>query len=395
MDQRLLEVLRELDAQRLDRRAFLKGLAGMAASAGVVLVSQGCAPAATPIPAATPTPAAPKIGGHLDVCVWEGYDDAAVAKPFTDEYGVTVGGTYIGSNEECFTKEKAAPGTFDAIGINLTYCESLYNAGLLLPVDLEIVTTWPDIIDTLQEQPYISYEGKPWLVPYIWGATCVNYNPEFVELPDTFEFKDIAFDDRWAGKMCITDDPAGMLILIGIMNGFEEPVTRITREQLRQNVELGIQLKERLVAIAPTFSDVTDMLVRGDAWLNLCGWEAVNKWAADAGATILSKHPVHSWSWSDGWMVTKNSDNVETAWAYVNQMTGPEAMATLTANMYCAPSNTKAFALLKGEVAEMFPREELEAALVNSPICPLPPDESEEYATMGEWQAAWEEIKAA
>ena len=401
MDERFLEALRELDSQKLDRRSFLRGVAAIAASAGVAMVSHGCAPAPTPTPAApptpadTPTPVAPKIGGQLDVCVWEGYDDPAVAKPFTDEYGVTVGGTYIASNEECFTKEKTAPGIFDAIGINLTYCESFYKGGLILPVDLEIVTTWPDSIENLREQPYINFEGKPWLVPSIWGTECVIYNPEFVELPEVFSLKDLMFDDRYKGRLIVNDDPLGMILTFGIESGFPDPVSRITKEQLQQVIDLGIRMKERLLTIAPSFSDATELMVRGDAWIQLKGWEAMIRWAMDSGVTLKNAFAKRSYSWCDGWMVTSNSDNIETAWAYIDQMTGPEAMALLAANMYCAPANSKSYPLLKDEVAEMFRLEKLEPALANSPIQPLFPDESDEYITLAEAMEAWEIIKTS
>lgn len=371
------------DPSRLSRREFLRLAALAGAAAGVSLVGAGCAPQAQ----------TSKIGGNLNMCLWEGYDDAEASKPFIDETGVVLSPTYIAINEDCFPKEKASPGTFDTVTINLTFADTFYNAGLLQPIDTSVVTTLPDIVDNLRNQPMITYEGKQWLVPYIWGVTSVSYNPQYVELPDQFEFKDIIFDDRYKGKIITMDDPTGMMNMMGILNGIYKGVNLIGRDQLKKHIETGKEVKQRLLAIVSSFSDVTDMLIRGDAWICLTGWEAVTKWAADRNAKLAHKYPQHSWSWSDGWMVTKASKNPQTAMAYINHMTSPESIAKLTENLYCAPANKKSFPLLSEATSAMFSLDMLSSALENAPINPLPPEQSEEYATNAETLAAWEEIK--
>jgi len=371
----------------MSRRDFLSLMTAAAASAGVIAVSAGCAPL---LGGAAGT----KIGGKLNLCVWQGYDDPKAAKPFTDKYQVVTTGTYMSANEECLVKETAAPGSFDNIALNMTYCPSFQKAGLILPVDLNVVKSWPDIIEGLRSQPYITIDGKPWLVPYIWGTTCVVYNPKKVTVPTGFEFKDLAFDDKLKGRITVLDDPAGSMIMISLMNGFKNP-TLITKDQLKQNVDLGKQLKSRLLSITSSVSDTSDAMVRGDSWVHLDGWEQITKAVIDGGGSAASAYPAHSWSWCDGWMVTSHSNNVATAWAYVNQMTSPEAMAIIGDDQFYAPSNKKAFPLLGQAAAAMFSITNLEPALAQSPVLPLPPDKSDQYSTFSDWQQAWSEIKGA
>lgn len=383
--QEFLDRFLATDPRSLSRREFLKAATLAAAAAGVSLVGCGGKPVSQ-------TEA--KIEGPVNMCLWEGYDDVEASKPFLDQFtGVKLQPTYISINEDCYPKEKASPGTFDIVTINLTFCETFYKAGLLQPTDTEIVKTLPDIIPELRNQPMITYENKQWLVPYIWGVTSVSYNPAYVDLPDEFEFADLIFDDKYKGKIITLDDPTGMMNMMGILNGIYKDVHLISRDQLRKHIETGIEVKKRLLAIVSSFSDVTDMLIRGDAWMCLTGWEAVTKWAADRGETLAHKYPMHSWSWSDGWMVTKAAQNPKSAFAYINHMTSPESNARLTENLYCAPANTKAFPLLTEATADMFSLERLGKAVKNAPINPLPPEESDEYATNAETLAAWEEIK--
>jgi spermidine/putrescine transport system substrate-binding protein len=380
----ILDKFLNTDPTLLSRREFLKLASVAALAAGVSMVGVGCSPQSQ---------ASKKIGGTIKMCLWEGYDDKNASKPFIDQYNVQLQGTYISINEDCFPKEKASPGTFDTIAINLTFCDTFYSAGLLQPIDTSIVKTLPDIIDTLRNQPPINHEGKAWLVPYIWGVTSVSYNPKYVELTDPFEFKDIIFDDKYKGKIITMDDPAGMMNMMGILNGIYKDVNLISREQLKKHIETGKEVKKRLLSIVSSFSDVTDILSRGDAWICLTGWEAVTKWASDKGVTLAYKYPTHSWSWSDGWMVTKAAQNPVTAFAYINHMTSPESVSKTTEDMYCAPANQKAFDFLSDTTKKMFSLERLKTALANAPINPLPPEKSDQYATNAETQAAWEEIK--
>ena len=51
--------------------------------------------------------AAGKIGGTLNMVIWDGYDDKQASGPFRKQYGVKTQATYIGNNEQIFTKLRA------------------------------------------------------------------------------------------------------------------------------------------------------------------------------------------------------------------------------------------------------------------------------------------------
>src|SRR6266498_3101078 len=44
------------------------------------------------------------VGGTLNMVIWDGYDDKEAFGPFIKEHNVTTHPTYIGNNEEIFTK---------------------------------------------------------------------------------------------------------------------------------------------------------------------------------------------------------------------------------------------------------------------------------------------------
>ena len=108
------------------RRQFVRRVGGavLATSLGASLAAAGAAASTS------------EIGGTLNMVIWDGYDDKVASAPFRKKYGVKTQATYIGNNEQIFTKLRAGGvGSIDLVTPYHGYIKVLVEAGLLQPVD--------------------------------------------------------------------------------------------------------------------------------------------------------------------------------------------------------------------------------------------------------------------
>ena len=95
-------------AQRITRRHFMAGSAVAVFSSSVLLAACGEDP--EPSGGGTPAPGG-EIEDQLNFYHWAEYDDPAVFRDFTDEFGAATKIDIYASNEEAIAKLEASAGT--------------------------------------------------------------------------------------------------------------------------------------------------------------------------------------------------------------------------------------------------------------------------------------------
>ena len=139
------------DAQDFSRRQLLRGAAASAAAfaAGGVLLS-GVAGAEQKS----------KLAKSLNVLCWEGYTDPHFTKPFTEQTGVTINSTFIGSNDELVAKLRGNPGLYDLVTPSCDTTGLLIEANQVQSINLANVpnskTTFPFFLTA----PNVYVRGK-------------------------------------------------------------------------------------------------------------------------------------------------------------------------------------------------------------------------------------------
>ena len=189
-------------------------------------------------------------------------------------------------------------------------------------------------------------------------------------------------DPVYEGHLTTIDDPFSNVFLFSKTLGHDPP-NQITQEQLDNVVELMKQVKPNIVAIVGTFGDVIDILVRGDATLAFDVGVFVELEARTQGVELVTAEPEVDGSFiaADSYGIVQGTENLDTAYAFVNHMIGTEANATLNTTLGQAVTNQSSFDLLDPESQAFYPYDVVaESATGEGPVnVPyIPPFEPEE-----------------
>jgi spermidine/putrescine-binding protein len=367
------------------RRQFVRRVGGavLATSFGASLAAAGAAASTS------------EIGGTLNMVIWDGYDDKVASAPFRKKYGVKTQATYIGNNEQIFTKLRAGGvGSIDLVTPYHGYIKVLVEAGLLQPVDYSKLPNAKNYFGNFFKPKWNTIGGKTYSAPYIWGTDPMMYNARFIKSPPP-SWKDV-LDPKYKGKVVMVDDTLGQIMVWGRVLGYKNPV-KITQAQLDAVINLLIKIKTTQArAFASSWGDMADIMARGDAWISTGGWEAISGFAAAKGADIRFNHPREGdFAWTDSWCIPNDAPNLETAYAWIDWMISPRAQATVAKNLSSGTVSKAAVPLMDKKTRAIYPYANLAPVFKKAPNFDIPPRTEGTFTTLDDWNKAWERLRAA
>jgi spermidine/putrescine transport system substrate-binding protein len=151
----------------LDRRRFLTGSLGVAATAALAACSS-----ATPTNAPSKTATPGKDGDTLNLYAWSGYFAPEVIDGFQKKHGITVTQTATASVPEMLQKLTAKQ-PFDLALANSTFLPDVTPTGLLQAIDTEKLENYGQVLETFRK-PYFDPDGK-YCIPYAMGGVGIAY----------------------------------------------------------------------------------------------------------------------------------------------------------------------------------------------------------------------------
>jgi putative spermidine/putrescine transport system substrate-binding protein len=393
MDKSYIHEIARRDLERITRRAFLARAGGtaVALSGGSALLN-----------AAAGSAARAAVGGQLVFVGVDGEDASKIAKPFLTKNGVTLKVSYIADNDTLLTKLRTG-GTheFDVLTVPKDSAPEEIQLGFVQKLDLSRLTTFKGLFPGLQSAPWISGGGSHYGFPLIWGSEPVVYNPKkFTSLPPSYT--DFA-DKKYAHSLTTIDEPYGNQWLVAKSLGYGENgnYNRLTQGQLNKVRDAWIELKKNVVSMTVAFGDQTDLLVRGEASIALNSWQAVVSFAKAKGVTLSYGTPARdgTYYWSDSYFIASQSPNPDTAYAYIEYMTSPQANAQVADSLQSGATIEKAVALLpsssisKGYEYNLVRNAPLTGNIVKTILPPGTPEGT--IVGKAAWIQSWEEVKVA
>jgi spermidine/putrescine transport system substrate-binding protein len=366
---------------RLDRRGFLR----ISAASAAALMAAGLL--------TTRTLAQGSFNGvTLDFIGLDGEDGQVELEQWRQEQGVTLAKTPFSSWDETFAKLKTD--VFDVALVANPYVSQWGKAGVLTPLDLSRLSNWNDVFPALKDADFLRDEaGNVYAVPIAWGDGPYVYAPDRVATPP----KSITelLDPAWKGRITTFDDPILPFHMLAVAKGYPSP--NLTKEQLADVKEDAKKLVANLRTFTGGYQDATDLLVRGEVDLAIGGWEAMVNWAKEKDATLDFGFfdEVHGGGWADSLAIPTNAQDVDAAYAYIDQMIAPEVNAQVATNLISGTVNAKSKDLV--DPSAMI----YDYSIVEDPSSPIrfeawtPPLEAEgDIATKQDWDDAWQEIRA-
>jgi spermidine/putrescine transport system substrate-binding protein len=353
--------------------------------------SGGAPSASTPASGGASSPSA-ALGGTINWMGFEGEDGGDLSKAWLAENNLTLKTTSTPQSDMVIAQAKLG-NVIDVASVNNGTIPILAKAGLLTPLDMSRIPNAAALFQVLKDVDWAKdSEGRIVAVPLLWGDGPTVYNPAKVsKLPASpLELA----NPEWKGRLVWLDDPYYPLWVFAGALGYPEP-SCLTQEELQKVGEALRPAIKNGVAIAGSFGELADYLVRGDADMSPQGWEAMLGMAAEKGVTLkYATIPGMNAGWSDAYVIPTTATNIDAAYAFTNLMLSPEINAKLATNLASGVANEKAFPLLSPELQQLY-----DYTIVKDPNSPVkipvyvPPTDNPACTTPSDWAKVWSSLK--
>jgi len=341
----------------------------------------------------------PEIGGTLKFLGWEGYDGLKVLEPWLEENNIVVESTYIGNEEEVFTKLMTmGPEAFDILGVYSGFTDRYVEMDLLEEIDKSRIPNFENLIGYLKENPSATVDGKLYGVTFTWSPVSNAYNAD--EMEPVESWAELA-DPEYKGKIVMLSNPHSIFVQSAKVLGLGNPYPSwLTEEELAEAVEFAKKIIDNAVTIVPTYGEMKSVLVGVDAVTTFTAWSAIAGWCQAEGTNIKLNWPKEgSISYLDIYAITKGAKNADTAYAFINKMLEPEIQAAFATEMSAFIAVADAVPFLTEDALKVLPEDldlsDFDAIFELAPAIPPTPSESDEFTTVDDWVEAWEEILAS
>lgn len=315
------------------------GLAGTAATGALTGCSTGDGP------------------DELNVYWWAEYVPEALVEGFEEEFGIRVNQTFFSSNEDMLAKVRTEnPGTYDILMPSDYMVETLWNQGLLEPLDYSRLPNFEYMGEQYLDWP--SDPGNVYSIPYMGNCTAIAINRARVSAPIE-SFADL-LESGVNGSLVVPNDIREVMCFCASTIGLtgneedEESIARI-REQV-------LKLKP-LVRLYNT-DDPSQALITGDCTIGVT-WTAEIALAQRENPDIELVFPSEGCTiCTDSWCVPAQARHFDNAMLFLNYVMRPDVAALASEEYPYVQCNTAALELLPQEVrenpSENVPAEEFE-----------------------------------
>jgi putative spermidine/putrescine transport system substrate-binding protein len=276
--------------------------------------------------------------GEVSLISWAGYVEPGWSKPFEQKTGCKVNNKEAGTSDEMVELMKT--GQYDGVSASGNATARLVAAGLVAPVNTDLVPNYKTVFSDLKDQPYNTFEGVNYGIPHGRGANLLMWNGDDVKpAPDSW---DVMFDPKVAakykGKISVYDESsyiadAAMYLKfhqpdLGIENPYE-----LNEEQFNAAIDL---LKEQSANVGEYWSEAAKQIsafAGGDVTVGTT-WqyqyfalkeEGVPVQASPASQGFLPKEGATGWS--DTWMIAKDAKHPNCMYEWMNWIIEPKVNA--------------------------------------------------------------------
>jgi putative spermidine/putrescine transport system substrate-binding protein len=276
--------------------------------------------------------------GEVSLISWAGYVEPGWSKPFEQKTGCKVNNKEAGTSDEMVELMKT--GQYDGVSASGNATARLVAAGLVAPVNTDLVPNYKTVFSDLKDQPYNTFEGVNYGIPHGRGANLLMWNGDDVKpAPDSW---DVMFDpkvaSKYKGKISVYDESsyiadAAMYLKfhqpdLGIENPYE-----LNEEQFNAAIDL---LKEQSPNVGEYWSEAAKQIsafAGGDVQVGTT-WqyqyfalkeEGVPVQASPASQGFLPKEGATGWS--DTWMIAKDAKHPNCMYEWMNWIIEPKVNA--------------------------------------------------------------------
>ncbi|HEY0319047.1 MAG TPA: ABC transporter substrate-binding protein [Solirubrobacterales bacterium] len=291
--------------------------------------------------------------GQVNLISWAGYVEPEWSKPFEAKTGCKVNDKVAGTSDEMVALMRT--GEFDGVSASGNASARLVEGGDVAPVNVSLVPNYKTVFSDLKNQPYNTFEGKPYGIPHGRGANLLMWNSKDVK-PAPVSW-DVTLDPKVAakykGKISQYDDPMsiaeGAVFLkshkpeLGIENPYE-----LNEEQFKAAVDL---LKEQHPLVGEYWSEAAKQIQAFASGDNQVGttWQYQFFALQDEGEPVAASPASQGFlpkegatGWSDTWMISSKAKHPNCMYEWMNWIIEPKANAEVAEFFGEAPAQSLA-----------------------------------------------------
>jgi putative spermidine/putrescine transport system substrate-binding protein/spermidine/putrescine transport system substrate-binding protein len=284
-------------------------------------------------------------GQSLNILCWEGYADEKFTKAFQDKYGVTVKGTYFGTEDEMISKLQAdnASGAYDLVSPSCDFAGYLVQADLVEAIDTSKITAWNNLAPRLRAMMDVRKANNIYGVPFTWGPDYLIYNADVIkEAPTSWK---ILWDPKYKGKVSVPDDIVNIYttgLVAGMANTDKSAIYNMTEAQLQTTKAELTKLQTNVRKYWATAGELDNMFKNKEVVLGL-GWPLSVNTLQGEGMNIKAVIPSEgATGWIDRLMLVKGTKNKELATLWLDYISQAEQMAKVAEVTTYSVANAKA-----------------------------------------------------
>jgi spermidine/putrescine-binding protein len=325
------------------------------------------------------------VTGSLTFFAYEDAFEPALLTPFEDANpGLDVRTAAFASGDETVTKLQ---GGFQADVVNVCVEDTarMVNLGLLQPIDTSRIAAWDQMFPAFKDLEGVTVDGQVYLVPMVGGTSGIMYNSDAI--PGGFDSYASVFDEAYAGRIGLDDDPLSGIAIAAMALGIEDPM-HLDDAELEQVKAFLIEKKPLLRSLVKGDADVYQLFKSGEIDVVVPGYkgstETLQKDGEPVEYALASEGQL---TWTCGYSIGANAQNVDAAYALINHYAQPETQGWQAENFFYLVSNQATLDAVSDKVVE-------EAGLADpgSFEHAIPYSIPENYDA---WQEVWREFKAA
>lgn len=365
----------------LGRRSFLLGSAAVAAGATL----------GTWAPSAYAA-----VGGNLEIMAWEGYTMEPETVEWRKTNNVTVRAAIMSTQDDVTAKIVGS----NAVRLDAAEYSNGYNAiydelKVLSELDVSKLPNYKkeDLYAPFYEGAMWHWDDKTWAIPWVWGLDTIVVNPALVG----FEVK--SYEDllrpELTGKLAFLDNPLTVWPQIAKVTGYGEKFPNLTKDELADCFDKLKPYRDQTKVFASSNGDVISLFASGEIAACFCVWSAVPLETAKQNVETLAVYPTEGGAvWADAWFIPKTSENIDTAYAFINEALDPQVQASVCKTAVCSSVSKKAPPLMDETTRALFDYDNFDEKFKAMKIFGQPPRTSTEFATYDDWLQVWADFRA-
>jgi spermidine/putrescine transport system substrate-binding protein len=340
------------------------------------------------------------VAGTINFLSWVAYDlRFPEMNQWRTKHHINMTSTYISDYPEIPAKltSPATRGLYNLATYGAQYGPTWKELGILTPLDMSKIPNYTNSLPFFKSGSTWArswhFDGQQWGIPFTWSYSANNYNAAKIAAPaTTADFLKPEFTKKFA----LNNDYQGEILLAAQVLKIANQKGLFTFAQLDKIVDFLKALAKNALVVAPSNGDIANLFASGEIVACVDGFLGMQELVAAKGVhTIKSVVPAEgSFSFVDSYFIPAGSNDTDSAYAFINEALAPPMQAQESGYLQAGVTTQKGVAALSSANRAAYQPSNVDALFSRAPLFDLPTNPPKGYASIADWESAWESVQA-